>query len=103
MYHKLVRDKIPNIIEVNGENPIVEILDDDRYKEELEKKLIEECQEVLAAEGKDRIMELADLLEVMTSLAELENKTLDDINFVRKQKKNERGGFSKKLFLKDVK
>ena len=73
------------------------------YKEELEKKLIEECKEVLAAKGNDRIMELADLLEVMTSLAELENKTLDDINFVREQKKNERGGFSKKLFLKDVK
>ena len=69
----------------------------------LEKKLIEECQEVLAAEGNEKIMELADLLEVMTSLAELENKTLDDINLAIEQKKNERGGFYKKLFLKDVK
>ena len=48
-------------------------------------------------------MELADLLEVMISLAELENKTLDDINFAREQKKNERGGFTKRLFLKNVK
>lgn len=48
-------------------------------------------------------MELADLLEVMISIAELESKTLDDINFTREQKKNERGGFSKKLFLKEVK
>ena len=103
MYHKLVRDNIPNIIKANGEVPIVEILDDDRYKEELEKKLIEECQEVISAEGNDRIMELADLLEVMISLAELENKTLDDINFAREQKKNERGGFTKRLFLEDVK
>lgn len=51
MYHKLVRDNIPNIIKANGEVPIVEILDDDRYKEELEKKLMEECQEVLSARG----------------------------------------------------
>lgn len=103
MYHKLVRDRIPNIIKSNGEVPIVEILDDDRYKEELEKKLMEECQEVLDAEGNDRIMELADLLEVMISLAELESKTLGDINFAREQKKNERGGFSERLFLEDVK
>lgn len=103
MYHKLVRDKIPNIIRDNGEVPIVKILDYDQYKEELEKKLMEECQEVLDATGYDRIMELADLLEVMISLSELENKTLDDINFAREQKKNERGGFSERLFLEDVK
>lgn len=103
MYHKLVRDKIPNIIRDNGEVPIVKILDYDQYKEELEKKLMEECQEVLDATGNDRIMELADLLEVMISLSELENKTLNDINFAREQKKNERGGFSKRLFLQDVK
>lgn len=103
MYHKLVRDKIPNIIRDNGEVPIVKILDHDQYKEELEKKLMEECQEVLDATGNNRIMELADLLEVMISLSELENKTLDDINFAREQKKNERGGFSERLFLEDVK
>lgn len=103
MYHKLVRDKIPNIIRDNGEVPIVKILDYDQYKEELKKKLMEECQEVLDATGNNRIMELADLLEVMISLSELENKTLDDINFAREQKKNERGGFSERLFLEDVK
>lgn len=103
MYHKLVRDKIPNIIRDNGEVPIVKILDYDQYKEELEKKLMEECQEVLDATDNNRIMELADLLEVMISLSELENKTLDDINFAREQKKNERGGFSERLFLEDVK
>ena len=37
VYNKLVRDNIPEIIKYNGENPIVSILDDIRYKEELEK------------------------------------------------------------------
>lgn len=39
MYKKLVRDNIPDIIRKNSEEPIIEILDNDRYKEELEKKL----------------------------------------------------------------
>jgi len=103
MYEKLVRDNIPNIIRQNGEEPIIEILDNERYKEELEKKLKEECNEVINAKGIDRIEELADLLEVMYSLIELENKALDEVEKVRIEKKLERGGFSKKIFLKGVK
>lgn len=102
MYGKLVRDNIPDIIKSNGEIPIVQILDDKQYKEELENKLIEECSEVINSSGKNRIEELADLLEVMISIANLENKSIADIDEVRIQKKEKRGGFSKKLYLEDV-
>lgn len=37
IYNKLVRDKIPSIIEKNGEIPVTRILNDAEYKEELEK------------------------------------------------------------------
>ena len=37
IYNKLVRDNIPEIIKSNGENPIISILNDEKYKEELEK------------------------------------------------------------------
>lgn len=103
MYNKLVRDNIPEIIKSNGEEPIVEILDDSTYKVELEKKLLEECNEVLLSTGNERLEELADLLEVVISLANLENKTLDDIELIREDKKTKRGGFTKKLYLKGVK
>lgn len=102
MYNKLVRDNIPDIIKSNGEKPIIEILDEQSYKKELENKLIEECNEVVNSSGEDRIEELADLLEVMIAISNLENKTIDDVDKIRVKKKEKRGGFSKKIYLKDV-
>lgn len=103
MYEKLVRDNIPEIIRNNNEEPIIKILSDEEYKMELEKKLCEEYNEVLDSKGDYRIEELADMLEVMISLAELENKTFADIEKARTLKKEKRGGFSKKIYLKGVK
>ena len=102
-YNKLVRDKIPEIIESNGENPVIRILENDECKEELEKKLLEEYNEVIEAkESKQRIEELADMLEVIISLAKLENKSLDDIIGIANKKREKRGGFDKKIFLEKV-
>lgn len=59
--------------------------------------------EVINAKGNNRIEELADLLEVMYSLVELEDKTIEDVEKVRIEKKLKRGGFSNKIYLKGVK
>ena len=98
-YNKLVRDNIPKKKKNNGEIPITRILNDNEYKIELEKKLYEEYQEVLNSSGKERIEELADMLEVMISLAKLEGKDLDDVIEVAKVKRLKRGGFNKKIYL----
>lgn len=102
MYNKLVRDNIPEIIKSNGENPITRLLDDEEYKKELERKLLEEYNEVLESSGDNRMEELADMLEVMISIAELENKTLEDIINICEEKRKKRGGFKKKLYLEKV-
>ena len=102
IYNKLVRDNIPEIIKNNGETPITRILNDDDYKKELEIKLNEEYQEVLEARGKDRIEELADMLEIIKSLAELKNSSIDEVIKVSKNKVLKRGGFSKRVFLEKV-
>ena len=102
IYNKLVRDNIPEIIKNKGENPVISIWNDDRYKEELEKKLYEEYQEVIEASDNDRIEELADMLEVIKALANLEKKTLDDVIEVANQKVKKRGAFNKKIFLEKV-
>ena len=102
VYNKLVRDNIPNIIKSNGEIPITRILDNDEYKKELENKLYEEYQEVLSSSGDDRIEELADMLEIIKTLANLENKTLNDVILVAEQKNKKRGAFDEKIYLEKV-
>lgn len=102
-YNKLVRDKIPEIIRSNGEEPIVRILNDDEYKTELEKKLLEEYNEVINAGGEDRIEELADMLEVISALATIEGSTLDKVILVAKEKLSKRGAFDNKIYLEGVK
>ena len=102
-YNKLVRDNIPDIIKNNGGEPIIRILDDSEYKSELEKKLYEEYQEVLNTKNsEERIEELADMLEIISSLAELEHKTLNDVIEVAKLKTVKRGGFKDKIYLEKV-
>lgn len=102
VYNKLVRDKIPNIIEEKGETPVIKVLDENDYKKELEKKLYEEYKEVIEANGDDRIEELADMLEVIKALASLENKNLNDIIDIADKKNKKRGAFDEKIFLEKV-
>ncbi len=100
IYNKLVRDKIPEIIENDGETPVVRVLNDNEYKKELEKKLKEEYEEVLLAkEKKERLEELADMLEVIRTLALLEDEDIQSVINIMDKKREKRGGFTKKLFL----
>lgn len=102
-YQKLVRDKIPEIIEANGEIPIIRKLDDVEYKQELEKKLYEEYLEVIDSSCSNRIEELADMVEVIKYLAKLEDKTLEDVIEVAREKSEKRGAFDKKIYLEGIK
>ena len=43
--------------------------------------------------------ELADVLEILKSIVELNDKKLDDVVEVAKQKRLKRGGFEKRIFL----
>lgn len=99
-YYKLVRDKIPEIIENDGEIPFVRVLDDKEFKFELERKLFEEYNEVLeASSSEERLEELADMLEIISALSSLENSNLETLISIMEEKRMKRGGFSKKLFL----
>ena len=100
IFNKLVRDRIPEKIECNGEKAVVRALNDDEYKLELNKKLLEECNEVIGAKDSVEIKEeLGDVLEVIRAIAELNNSNLDEIIRVSDAKREKRGGFDKRIFL----
>ena len=99
IYNKLVRDKIPEIIEASGKTCETEILSDEEYLQMLDKKLDEE----LAEYHKDQnIEELADLLEVLYATAKARGYSIEELEQVRVDKQKARGGFDMKILLKSV-
>lgn len=99
IYEKLVRDKIPEIIEGSGKQCEIEILSDEKYLEMIDKKLDEE----LAEYHKDKnIEELADLLEVIYAATKARGYSIKDLEKIRDEKAEKRGGFDKKILLKKV-
>ena len=99
IYDKLVRDKIPEIIEKSGKQCAIEVLSDEKYLEMIDKKLDEE----LAEYHKDKnLEELADLLEVIYAATTARGYSIEDLEKVRVEKVEKRGGFDKKILLKKV-
>lgn len=99
IYNKLVRDRIPEIIEASGAKCKTEILSEEKYIAMLDKKLDEELAEYRADHS---IEELADLLEVIRAAAVARGYTLEELEAVRASKAAKRGGFAKRIFLHEV-
>ena len=91
---KLVRDKIAEfVLNQRGEVLNIRIASPEEYMQMLKNKLVEESQEVLEANTKEELAEeLADLLEVMRSLAQREG-IVDMLFSKREAKFSEKGGF----------
>ncbi len=98
-YNKLVRDKIPQIIDEAGQSAVVETLDRDAYKRLLDAKLGEELQEYLTS---DSVEELADLVEVVYAILRHRDVDIDEFEGIRLKKAAERGAFEKRLLLIEV-
>lgn len=98
-YNKLVRDLIPEIIEADGKTCVTEILPDEQYLEMLDTKLNEELAEYQKSKS---LEELADLLEVIRAVVNARGWTLEELEQVRADKATKRGGFERKILLKEV-
>ncbi|MNW40925.1 hypothetical protein D3C74_180500 [compost metagenome] len=102
-YNKLVRDKIPVIIEASGKKAEMRVLDDAEYKKMLDVKLQEELYEyITAVEEKDQVAELADLVEVVYAILDNKGISIEELELVRLEKKKKRGGFREKFLLVKV-
>lgn len=98
-FNKLVRDRIPEIIERAGKRANVETLSDSEFLAAVDAKLQEELDEYLASGDPT---ELADLLETLYAASLARGVGLDELERIRLKKREERGGFVLKLFLKEV-
>ena len=98
-YHKLVRDKIPEIIEAQGKKCKVRTLSDDEYLKMIDAKLDEELAEYHEDQN---IEELADLMEVIYAAAKARGYSVEELEKVRAQKAEKRGAFEKRLLLEEV-
>ncbi len=98
-HNKLIRDKIPQIIEKSNESYEVRVMGEKEFEKELKKKLIEEARELTTTENDDLVNEMADVLELLKSIANYYKIDFKLVEEKQVKKKEERGGFEKKLFL----
>jgi predicted house-cleaning noncanonical NTP pyrophosphatase (MazG superfamily) len=95
-YHKLVRDKIPELIEQKGERVVFHVADDAEYWLKLKEKLQEEVTEFFEAEN---IEELADVLEVIHAIEVVKKFDHHELLQVQVEKQQRRGGFERRIIL----
>jgi len=99
IHNKLVRDRIPEIIEKDGRHSEIKILNETEYHQALLRKLVEEANEVATAEEDELVKELADLYEVIDTLLMAFDLNKDTILAIQKKRCDERGGFAKRIKL----
>jgi len=98
-YNKAIRDKIPDIIQKDGYSCNIKNLSDEEFLIEIEKKLTEEVTEFQNDKNPE---ELADILEVIYRIAKLRGISKEELENIRINKVEKRGGFDKNLFLIDT-
>ena len=98
-YHKLVRDRIPEIIRDSGKECECTVLSDEAYRAMLDRKLQAELDEFLESGDPE---ELADLLEVIRAAALSRGSSIGQVEEIRARKAAQRGGFEKRICLEKV-
>ena len=98
-WDKLVRDRIPEIIQGAGKTPIIRTLNDEEFVAALKLKLVEETSELITAEGVDIAGEVADVLEVVSAFCDAVGISQQEIDKARSSKAKARGTFRDRVFL----
>lgn len=95
-YNKLIRDRIPEILEDAGKDYETTTVEGRDYLAALKDKLKEEVDEYREEED---VEELADILEVIEALLDWHDISREELEELRREKRKERGGFARGLYL----
>ena len=98
-YDKLVRDKIPAIVEAAGKTTVTDIIPPENIQAALDRKLQEEVEEYLESHS---VEEMVDILEVLHGIVFHAGIDWNQVEAERLRKKEERGGFEKGIRLIEV-
>ncbi len=98
-YGKLVRDRIPEIIEANGATAVTRTLDTAEYIKSLLDKVVEEATEL---RDSPVIEERADLHEVLKALDKAAGFSEEDIATAARDKASTNGAFEDRIYLERV-
>lgn len=98
---KLVRDRIPEIIEASGRKPTVRVLSAEEYAAALLAKLREEVDELVAAPSEDRLEEAGDVYEVLLAIAAELGHREGDLHREARRKREVCGAFIQRLWLEN--
>lgn len=97
-YKKLVRDKIPEIINKDGYScSVLKLTNDEDFANSLAVKLLEESIEY--ANNDDSVEELADLFTVFIYILSVKGVSFSDFLKIYSKKLEEKGGFDERYFL----
>lgn len=99
-FDKLVRDKIPEILERKGIKSVTKTVEGKEYLERLVAKLCEEVEEFATDNNEE---ELADIFEVLNAIIYEKGFNHEAIEVIRLKKLSERGGFKNKIVLEQTK
>jgi len=104
IHNKLVRDNIPEIIRQDKGEPKVRILGPEEFLMELFRKLEEEAKEAAGARADKRELtkEIGDIYEIVDAIIDNCGLAREEIMKLKSERKIERGGFNKKIFLESV-
>lgn len=96
---KLIRDFIPEILKSKGIVMHTRVMEPEEFIQRLKDKLLEESEEVRQTKNSDELLEeLADVMEIMHTLAAAEGLSMELIEKKRAEKQHLRGGFADRLY-----
>ena len=96
-YHKLVRDRIPEIIKSSGKRCVYRIAEEEEYLERLKDKLREEVEELIEDPCPEELADVYEVLDQIQRCYKLHGFKAEQI-----AKRVTKGGFEGRIILEAV-
>ena len=99
-YNKLCRDKIPGIIKEKGFECETRIVENEEYKKEITRKIIEEASGVSSHSSHERLLkELADLIITIGAVKKAFDISEEEMQKYVDESLDKKGGYNDKLYI----